>query len=40
VEEPEREDKHLKTSSARRIVPLHDTLLNLGFIELIIVDNS
>ena len=24
MEEPEREDKHLKTSSARRIVPLHD----------------
>ena len=35
VEEPEREDKHLKTKSSRRIVPIHDTLLNLGLIEFI-----
>jgi integrase len=35
VEEPEREDKHLKTKSSRRIVPIHDTLLKLNFIEFI-----
>jgi len=35
VEEPERTDKHLKTKSSRRIVPIHDTLLKLNFIEFI-----
>ena len=35
VEEPDRPDKHLKTLSSRRIVPIHDTLINLGFIEFI-----
>jgi len=36
VEEPEREDKHLKTKSSRRIVPIHDILIEqLGFIEFI-----
>jgi len=35
VEEPEREDKHLKTKSSRRIVPIHNTLLDLGFVEFI-----
>jgi len=35
VEEPDRPDKHLKTKSSRRIVPIHDTLLNLGLIEFI-----
>ena len=35
VEEPEREDKHLKTKSSRRIVPIHNTLLKLGLIEFI-----
>ena len=35
LEEPEREDKHLKTLSSRRIVPIHDILLNLGLIEFI-----
>ena len=34
-EEPDRTDKHLKTLSSRRIIPIHDTLLNLGFIEFI-----
>jgi len=35
VEEPDRPDKHLKTLSSRRIVPIHDTLLDLGFIEFV-----
>lgn len=35
VEEPDRPDKHLKNKSSRRIVPIHDTLLNLGLIEFI-----
>jgi len=35
VEEPDRPDKHLKTKSSRRIVPIHDTFLNLGLIEFI-----
>ena len=30
-----RTDQHLKTKSSRRIVPIHDTLLDLGFIEFI-----
>ena len=33
VEEPNRPDKRLKTQSSRRIVPIHDTLLDLGFID-------
>jgi integrase len=33
--EPERTDKHLKTQSSRRIVPVHDTLIELGLIEFI-----
>ena len=35
VEEPDRPDKHLKTLSSRRIVPIHNTLLDLGFVEFI-----
>ena len=35
VEEPDRPDKKLKTLSSRRIVPIHDTLIDLGLIELI-----
>ena len=35
LEEPNRPDKHLKTLSSRRIVPIHDTLLKLGLIEFI-----
>ena len=35
VEEPDRPDKHLKTLSSRRIVPIHDILLKLNFIEFI-----
>jgi len=35
VEEPDRTDKHLKTLSSRRIVPIHNTLLDLGFVEFI-----
>ena len=35
VVEPERTDKHLKTQSSRRIVPVHDTLIELGLIEFI-----
>ena len=35
VEEPDRDDKHLKNRSSRRIVPVHETLLDLGFIEFI-----
>jgi len=31
--EPNRPDKRLKTQSSRRIVPIHDTLLDLGFID-------
>lgn len=33
--EPERTDKSLKTQSSRRIVPVHDTLIELGLIEFI-----
>ena len=33
VVEPERTDKHLKNQSSRRIVPIHDNLLELGLIE-------
>ena len=33
--EPNRPDKRLKTQSSRRIVPIHDTLLDLGFIDFI-----
>ena len=35
LEEPNRPDKRLKTQSSRRIVPIHDTLLDLGFIDFI-----
>jgi len=35
LEEPNRPDKHLKTLSSRRIVPIHETLLKLGLIEFI-----
>ena len=35
VVEPERTDKHLKTQSSRRIVPVHDILIELGLIEFI-----
>ena len=35
VVEPERTDKHLKTQSSMRIVPVHDTLFELGLIEFI-----
>ena len=35
VVEPERTDKHLKNQSSRRIVPIHDNLLELGLIEFI-----
>ena len=35
VEEPNRPDKRLKTQSSRRIVPIHDTLIDLGFIDFI-----
>ena len=35
LEEPDRPDKHLKTLSSRRIVPIHDTLIDLGFIEFV-----
>ena len=33
VFEPHRPDKRIKNKSSRRIVPIHDTLINLGFIE-------
>ena len=35
LEEPDRPDKHLKTLSSKRIVPIHKTLLDLGFVEFI-----
>ena len=35
VAEPDRPDKSLKTKSSRRIVPVHDTLLDLGLVEFI-----
>jgi len=35
LEEPDRPDKHLKTLSSKRIVPIHKTLLDLGFIEFV-----
>ena len=35
LEEPNRPDKHLKTLSSRRIIPIHDTLLDLGLIEFV-----
>ncbi len=34
-EEPDRPTKHLKTKSSRRIVPIHDTLIELGLLEFI-----
>ena len=33
--EPDRPDKHLKTLSSRKIVPIHETILDLGLIEFI-----
>ena len=35
LEEPDRPDKHLKTLSSRRIVPIHDILIDLNFLEFI-----
>jgi integrase len=35
LEEPNRPDKKLKTKSSTRIVPIHDTLIGLGFIDFI-----
>ena len=35
VDEPNRPDKHLKTRSSRRIIPIHDTLIDLGLIDFI-----
>jgi integrase len=35
LEESERPDKHLKTKSSRRIVPIHDILIDLDFIQFI-----
>ena len=35
LEEPDRPDKHLKTLSSKRIVPIHNVLLDLGFVEFI-----
>ena len=40
LEEPDRPDKHLKTLSSRRIVPIHDTLLDLGLIEFVEIMNK
>ena len=33
LEESDRPDKHLKTLSSKRVVPIHDTLIDLGFLE-------
>jgi len=35
LEEPDRPDKHLKTLSSKRVVPIHDTLIDLGFLEFV-----
>jgi len=35
LEEPDRPDKHLKTLSSRRIVPIHDILIDLNFLEFV-----
>jgi len=35
LEESERPDKHLKTKSSRRIVPVHDVLIDLDFIQFV-----
>ena len=35
LEESDRPDKHLKTLSSRRIVPIHDILIDLDFIEFV-----
>lgn len=35
LEEPDRPDKHLKTLSSRRRIPIHDTLIDLGLIEFV-----
>ena len=36
-EEKHRPDKKLKTQSSRRIIPIHDTLIDLGLVEHVIV---
>jgi len=35
LEEPNRPDKKLKNQSSRRIVPIHDSLIDLGFLDFI-----
>ena len=35
LQEPNRPDKHLKTLSSRRIVPIHEIILDLGFLHFI-----
>ena len=35
LEESDRPDKHLKTLSSKRVVPIHDTLIDLGFLEFV-----
>ena len=35
LEEPDRPDKHLKTLSSKRVVPIHDNLIDLGFLEFV-----
>jgi len=35
LEEPYRPDKRLKNQSSRRMVPIHDTLIDLGFVDFI-----
>ena len=35
LEEPDRPDKHIKTLSSRRIVPIHDILIDLNFLEFV-----
>ena len=35
LEEPNRPDKRLKTRASRRIIPIHDTLIELGFIDFV-----
>ena len=37
LEEPDRPDKHLKTLSSKRVVPIHDTLIDLGFLEFVVL---
>jgi integrase len=35
LEESDRPDKHLKTMSSKRVIPIHDTLIELGFLEFV-----